>query len=145
MRLWAAAQVGEVADVAQWRDHIEIVRAGQSVYHHPRGYPYLPGWLWVELGSAAIAERLQVPFVTVIRTAIVLGDVAASLALWWAGSQLGRPGRGATVAAVYALSPLAILISGTHGQFDGLVTACTLVAGGLLLGPRPRPVWPGLR
>src|SRR5262249_30319099 len=41
-------------------------------------------------------------------------------------------------------SPIAILISGHHGQFDALPTLFSVLAAGLLLGARPRAAGSGL-
>src|SRR5262245_51173763 len=46
---WNGALVGgDVADVAAYRGHVELTRAGRNVYASDLRYPYFPGWLGVE-------------------------------------------------------------------------------------------------
>ena len=71
-------------------------------------------------------------------------DVLTCFALWWAARRSGGPSRGRWAAALYALSPIAILISGHHGQFDALPTLFSVLAAGLMLGAAPRPWAAGL-
>jgi hypothetical protein len=145
LRVWGAAQGGEVADVAAYRTHVQITAVqGRNVYLSEIRYPYFPGWLGVELAVWALSQALKTPFWWLIRLTIVAADVLACFAVWWAARRAGGPVRGRWAAALYALSPIAILISGHHGQFDALPTLFAVLAAGLLLGPTPRPAASGL-
>jgi hypothetical protein len=135
---------GDVADVAAYRGHVELTRAGRNVYASDIRYPYFPGWLAVEMAAYNLSVQLRLPFWQVVRGVIVVGDALLSLALWWVGRRAWGPARGRWAAALYALSPIAILVSGYHGQFDALPSLFSILAAGFLLGPRARPAPAGL-
>ncbi|HEV8637847.1 MAG TPA: glycosyltransferase 87 family protein, partial [Chloroflexota bacterium] len=103
-----------------------------------------PGWLGIELAVWELSRALKTPFWWLIRLTIVAADVLTCFAVWWAARRAGGPSRGRWAAALYALSPIAILISGHHGQFDALPTLFSVLAAGLLLGAAPRPWAAGL-
>jgi hypothetical protein len=134
LRLHGAFVGGPVADVAAYRNHVEILRLGQSVYQGGV-YPYFPGWLEIEWLSWLASAALRVEFWMVIRIIVVAADILTCFALWWASSRYFGPSRARVAAIVYALSPIAILISGYHGQFDALPTLLAVVAAGLLAAP----------
>jgi hypothetical protein len=141
---WNGALVGgDVADVAAYRGHVAIAESGRGIYSTDTRFPYFPGWLGVELAAAQIARAWRIPFWQVIRGIVVAADVLACFALWWAGTRAGGPARGRWAAAIYALSPIAILIAGYHGQFDSLSTLFSVLAAGFLLR-RPHPVPAGV-
>jgi hypothetical protein len=134
---------GDVADVAAYRGHVELTRAGRNVYASDIRYPYFPGWLAVEMAAYQLSVQWRMPLWHVIRGTIVVGDALLCLALWWAAGRTWGRTAGRWAAVVYALNPIAILISGYHGQFDALPSLFSILAAGLLAG-RPRPVPAGL-
>lgn len=136
IRVYGALGAGQVADVANYRNHVEVLRLGRSVYHESDVYPYFPGWLDLEWGAWLLSLRIGVPFWQVIRLEIVAMDVLTCFALWWTATRLHSPERGRWCAALYALSPIAILISGFHGQFEAIPTLFSVLALGLL-APSP--------
>jgi hypothetical protein len=87
---------------------------------------------------------LKTRFWWAIRLVIVAADVLACFAIWWAARRAEGPVRGRWAAGIYALSPIAILISGHHGQFDAMPTLFSVLAAGFMLGPTPRPWASGL-
>lgn len=135
LRLHGALVGGQVADVAAYRNHVELLRLGQSVYQQAQVYPYFPGWLEIEWLSWLLSTAVHVEFWIVIRMVIVVADLLTCFALWWAASRYFGGSRGRWVAVIYALNPIAILISGYHGQFDALPTLLAIVAAGLLAQP----------
>lgn len=134
---------GDVADVAAYRSHVAIVESGRGIYATDTRFPYFPGWLGVEMLAWRLSQVWRFPFWQVIRGVIVVADVLACAALWWAGRRAGGPARGRWAAAIYALSPIAIVVAGYHGQFDGVSSLFSVLAAGFLLR-RPRPVPAGL-
>jgi uncharacterized membrane protein len=134
---------GDVADVASYWNHVLETRMGQNVYQNPGQYPYFPGWLALEVGTAAVAEALHVPFWRLIRSVVILADLGVSLAIWWSAARLGGRTSGQVAAAAYALNPICIIVSGFHGQFDALPTLFTVIAAGYLF-PRPRAIVVGV-
>src|SRR5262245_4724303 len=130
---------GDVADVAAYRGHVELTRAGRNVYASDIRYPYFPGWLAVEMAAFQLSVQLRLPFWQVLRGVIVVGDTLLCFALWWVGRRAWGPAQGRWAAVVYALNPIAILVSGYHGQFDALPSLFSILGAGFLLGPRARP------
>ena len=142
---WNGALVGgDVADVAAYRGHVELTRSGRNVYASEIRYPYFPGWLAVEMAVYELSVQWRLPFWQAVRGAIVVGDVLLCFALWWAAGRAWGPARGRWAAAVYALNPIAILVSGYHGQFDALPSLFSVLAAGFLVGRRPRALPAGL-
>jgi hypothetical protein len=145
LRIQGAFVGGEAADVVSYRGHVEVVMRGLNVYQarQIREYPYLPGWLVIEVTTFRVGEALKVPFWQAIRMVIVIADVLVCFALWWAAARGGNVTRGRWAAVIYALSPIAVIIAGYHGQFDTLPTLLAILAAGFLLAT-PRPLAAGL-
>jgi hypothetical protein len=135
---------GDVADVAAYRGHVELTRSGQNVYASDIRYPYFPGWLAVEMAAYQLSVQWRMPLWHVIRGVIVLADALLCVALWWVAGRAWGRASGRWAAAVYALNPIAILISGYHGQFDALPSLFSVLGAGFLVGQRPRSVPAGL-
>jgi hypothetical protein len=131
LRVHGALTAREVADVAVYRVHVEVLLAGGSVYRQLHIYPYFPGWLDLEWANWALSRFLVAPFWLTIRGMIIAADVLTCFAIWWAGTILHGPGRGRWAATIYALSPIAVIVSGYHGQFDAIPTLLTVLALGL--------------
>ncbi|TAK24698.1 MAG: hypothetical protein EPO26_05665 [Chloroflexota bacterium] len=142
-RIWGASVAGDIADVSAYRHHVFLVETGKNVYNADTRYPYFPGWLGIEMAVWWVSQSTHWLFWWAIRMVIVGGDVATSFAVWWVAAGSSGSARGRLAAIVYSLSPIAILISGNHGQFDALPTLLSVVAVGLLIG-RARPVPAGI-
>jgi hypothetical protein len=130
LRVNGAFVGGDVADISAFGGHVQAVKQGLSVYRES-SYPYLPGWLVVELGAAHLADAVNVPFWQVIRLLIVAADVLLTFAIWVLATLKRGRAHGRLAAGIYALSPIAILIAGYHGMFDSIPILLTLVAAGL--------------
>jgi hypothetical protein len=146
LRVWGADQGGDIADVSAYRDHVHLaVERGLNVYAvEGKRYPYFPGWLQVEGAVWQLALLTSTRFWWAIRLVIVAADVLACFAIWWSATCSGGTARGRWAAGIYALSPIAILISGHHGQFDALPTLFSVLAAGFMMGATPRPWASGL-
>src|SRR5262249_49825808 len=97
-----------------------------------------------ELACSWLSEVLGVPFWQTIRLLIVGTDMAVAGSLWWVVSQLRGPAAGRLAACLYALSPIAVLISGYHGMFDPLPILLCMLSVGLFLNQRSHPGAAGL-
>jgi uncharacterized membrane protein len=82
-------------------------------------WPYPGGFFPMLLACRAIAHGLAVPLWAVVKVPTILADTGIAGALWWGLGRLGasRVQRWAG-AALVALGPSMILISGYHGQID---------------------------
>ncbi len=138
IRVWGASIGGDVADVAAYRNHIFIVESGRGIYQTETRFPYFPGWLGVELAVWHLSQFLEMQFWWLIRLMIVLADVANCFAIRWVAAPTQGPDRARIAGMVYALAPIAIIVSGHHGQFDAIPGLLALVAVGFLVrGERP--------
>jgi hypothetical protein len=77
-------------------------------------------WVWVEAASLWLARATGLPFAVLVKLPVIAGEV-------WIVSLLRRL-LGTRAAWAYALCPVALLVSGVHGQFDALMLACVLQA-----------------
>jgi hypothetical protein len=97
-------------------DH--VLNVSLNPYTAPRLYPYPPLWVWFEAGAGWL-ERYGAPFPIVVKLPVVLADVGiVALLLGWSRR----------AAWMYAVHPVAILITGFHGQFDSLMLFFLLAA-----------------
>ncbi len=94
-------------------------------------------------GAFRVAQSWEVEFPLLLRLPGIGADLVAVFALAWLREKTGRPEPWAIV--LFALSPVAFMVSGYHGNVDSLLTgllllsACFCVAGrplecGVLLG-----------
>lgn len=140
IRLALAVSQPEIADTPNFHKVAEALRDGHTLYVDTRGwFPYPPVWNRVEVAALFLTEKTATPFAFWIKVPSILGDAAIAALLLF----LAPPGRGALLAAAYALNPVPILITGAHGQFDALAILGCL--GALFLTQRGRgPVLAGL-
>jgi hypothetical protein len=128
LRMNGALVAGQVGDVSAYRDHVEVLRTGGSVYRQAWVYPYFPGWLDLEWLGWRVAAILRVEFWLIIRLLVIVADLLVCLAIWWIATSWSGVRRGTWAAVIYALNPIAILVNGYHGQFDTIPTLLGLVA-----------------
>jgi uncharacterized membrane protein len=95
-----------------------ILNGHQLFLDTPGAYPYPPVWAVWEV--IAVCLNQWFPFSFVVRLPILSAEVAIILLL--------NRMAGLRAATLYALSPVAILISSLHGQFDSLPVLCVLLA-----------------
>jgi len=118
------------SDVMGWELLGRHLLAGENFYA-----TQLHNWpvLWIYFSAAALLahDTTGLPFALLIKLPPITADVILALMLMRAA------GWGASL--VYALHPVAVLISGYHGQFDSLMLAPTVLAWRLFetwKGPR---------
>ena len=104
-----------------------IMRSGGNVYAETARYNYSPVWSWLLAGFDGLGSWLSWPSHAMIRTGLTLVDALTAFVLLRLG--------GAMAASIFLLSPVSILITGYHGQFDNLAVLLLLLT---LLG---RPLW----
>jgi hypothetical protein len=117
--LWATDRV--VVDVLRYEKiATHLLDVSWNPYQAPRLYPYPPVWMWVEAGSLWLARATGASFALLVRLPVL----AAELGLV---ALLGRMG-GVRAAWLYALHPVALLVSACHGQFDVLALLGVVLA-----------------
>jgi hypothetical protein len=114
--------------------------------NHP---PIPPYWARLALGAidphdGAAEFEDTFWFAPLFRTPMILSDVLAAWVLWriWRGRG-GSEAAAAGVVAMYAWNPVAILVSGYHGNTDS-VYACLSLLAVYLLQDRGRAFWGGI-
>lgn len=111
-----------VADVLRYsRVGAHVLDVSWNPYLSPRLYPYPPVWVWFEAGSLWLSRQLgEALFPVLVKLPVLAADGALVLVLLrWAGP---------LAAWVYALHPVAVLVSGFHGQFDALALLLLLLS-----------------
>lgn len=89
-------------------------------YQAPRLYPYPPLWMWVEAASLWLARATGASFALLVRLPVLAGELGLV-------AVLGRTA-GVRAAWLYALHPVALLVSACHGQFDALALLAVVLA-----------------
>lgn len=109
-------------------DSLSIV--GAQVFTHPGAifgtmrWPYPGGFLPLAGLAHIIAADTGVPFHGIIQIPSIIGDtVLAALVAYWVGLRGGGEGERLGGAALVALGPSFIVISGFHGQIDAVAIA----------------------
>lgn len=124
---------------------VATMERGGNLYAERAPYPYSPLWANLLLVLSRMAGSANLPFHFVVRGFLTLVDIADAWLIGLIASRIFSKADSASriTAAVYLLSPVAVLIVGYHGQFDNLATLPLLVAVSLYLRrQRPRPlVW----
>ena len=122
---YAVALVGSNFDLESYRIVADLVLDGENVYASTDRYNYGPIWFGVLGAFEWVARVFATP--ELFRFQIITLLTAADLAI--AAMVLRR--WGPTPAAFFVLSPVSIIITGFHNQFDNLAILAGL--GGVLL------------
>ncbi len=111
------------------------MRQGRSVYAGTTHYNYPPVWIWVLMALNRAASGLGASFETVLRSFLIMTDLAVAAALARLAGRLRAVTPG-VAAALYLANPVVIWVSVAQAQFDNLVVLFLLIA---LLADRSRP------
>lgn len=117
-------------DIQLYKNVADIVgqRGIATLYAETPGlYPYPPVWVIVQVFAAKLAQSLGGSFSLYVRFPIVLADVSivAILAAWQAKDPSGTR---FWAAFLYAVNPVALIVTCLHGQFDAIPIAFLLLA-----------------
>ncbi len=119
----------ESTDVLLYRQQAIPVVQLKNVYAATRNvFPYAPVSMWYPALCLELSWLLGIPFDVVIKLCAILSDVAIVLALFTLGGKLFPRRTTICGAALYALSPVGILVSSFHGNIMPLVVLLMLVA-----------------
>lgn len=120
----------ELADVERYRKlAVHLLDVSWNPYQARRLYPYPPVWMWFEAAAEWLARHAAIPFAVSIKVPVLAADLGILVLL----VRLLRddPAQARRAAWAWALHPVALLVSGFHGQFDALALLALL--GALLL------------
>jgi hypothetical protein len=114
---------GAEYDIDSFRRVAEALLKGGTVYNNPLvagRHPYLPFQLYLIWGAGYISTVSKLPFVFVVKLPAILADAVLAVLIFKIALNFGRTLAAAFgLALLYALNPIAILVSAYHGQFDG--------------------------
>ncbi len=98
-------------------------------FQHTAIYPYPPGYFGVFAATKWFSDATGVAFHNLERLPVIAADLAiAWIVARWLADRGGSVRRCTVGAALIALNPLFIAISGFHGQLDPISTACAVAA-----------------
>ena len=120
---------GAWSDIHAYGIQADSVFQHQNVYTVTDRYPYPPVWIWIIALVRLASIALGIPFNQIAKAPATIGDYAiAVLLLLFAVRRVGWSLSALVPMALFALNPLAVLISAGHGQFDSLLIAFLLLA-----------------
>lgn len=120
---------GVWSDIHAYGIQADSVFHHQNVYDVTDRYPYPPVWIWIITLARWVAVTFGVRFDIVARAPAIIADLAlALLLLRYAWRRWGNCLLTLVPMLLFALNPVAILISAGHGQFDALVIFFLLLA-----------------
>jgi hypothetical protein len=141
VRVFFACATSGTADAYLWASYAQPIAERGVVVHYFENrwfnHPPFIGWLMGE--NWKLAQALGIEFRIVLRLPVVAFDLVSVDLL--ARLLRGNPWRWVACAA-YAIAPIALVLSGQHGNTDPIV-GCLVLAAILLAGAR-RPVLCGL-
>jgi hypothetical protein len=121
-----------VADVLRYHKvAAHVLDVSWNPYLAPRLYPYPAAWVWVEVAAEWLARHAGVPFALAVKLPVVVSDAAlAGLLATWSQDAImaGTRPRLRWAGWAYALHPVAVLVTGFHGQFDAVALLALLYA-----------------
>jgi hypothetical protein len=127
------ASIAPNFDMTSWRIAADLQAQAQSVYANTDRYNYGPIWAWILSGLLWLTKLLHVDagqgFHVIV--ALFLATVDALIAMTLAAAY------SSTAAIVFLLSPITLLISGFHAQFDNLAILFALLAWLIIRGGTP--------
>lgn len=118
LRFWMCS-FGQNQDMAAWRDTAKVMHLFGSPYSYPN-FNYGPPWAWICWALSWLPWDLHLSVVGVLTAA----DMAiACMLLSWVGP---------LAACLFWLSPVSIILTGFHSQFDCLAIAVGMAGMNLL-------------
>lgn len=119
----------EVADLVTYHRMADVVLRGHNLYFQRVLFPYTPLSMFVPALCDLLAQATGVPFSLVVKLPAILADVAITGLLFaTARAVSGRSGVALAVGLLYALNPVAILISAFHGNMTVVAVAFGVAA-----------------
>jgi hypothetical protein len=125
--------LGADYDIESFRMVTDALLGGREVYAASLGrHPYLPFQMFIMGGMALLSRATGLPYVVAIKLPAIAADVALTGLIYYTLTRQGaRRETAVTLALLYALNPVSLVVSAYHGQFES-VTLLLLVVSWLL-------------
>jgi len=123
--------VGAAYDIESFRLVGEALLNGEDVYTSAATgrHPYFPLQMYAVGTATYLSRTTSLPFVVWLKLPAVLADVCISVLIYISFRKWGRSETiSLSWALLYALNPIAILVSAYHGQFDSISVLLLLMA-----------------
>ena len=118
VRAIPAALAFGTSDVLAWDQLARLFLAGDNFYATQlHNWPVL--WIYFTAAAEAFHDSTGLPFSFLVKLPPIAADAAIAMLLRRQSPKIGL---------LYALNPVAILITGYHGQFDSMMLAPTVLA-----------------
>ncbi|HEX8646665.1 MAG TPA: glycosyltransferase family 87 protein [Thermoleophilaceae bacterium] len=142
--VWAFAAEGVAYDIESLQTVANAMQGDPLEVYASERWPYPAAFLPLAALADVVADALGLPFHGVVQLPAIAADAAIAWVVWRAllprGERVALSG-----AALVALSPVFVLVSGYHGQIDS-VAVLPALAGVLVWvrGVPNRALWAGL-
>lgn len=120
----------ESTDIMLYRQQAIPVLNHQNIYQVTNNvFPYSPLTMFIPAFCLFLSTAVKVPFYVVMKIPALLGDIFLSIAIYywllkmWQDKKLAFRG-----GVLYAINPLAILVSAFHGNLMSIPTLVTFLA-----------------
>lgn len=123
--------VGAGYDIQSFQLVANARLAGEEVYNSAAiwRHPYLPFQMYLIGFSMRLARWTEWPFVVWVKLPAILADMGICTAVYYGGYQLTKSRiTSLSMAMVYALNPIPVLVAAYHGQFDAIPVLFILLA-----------------
>jgi hypothetical protein len=118
VRAIPAALAFGTSDVLAWDQLARLFLAGDNFYATQlHNWPVL--WIYFTAAAEVLHDATALPFSFLVKLPPIAADAAIAVMLCRISPKIGL---------LYALNPVAILITGYHGQFDSMMLAPTVLA-----------------
>jgi hypothetical protein len=116
------------SDVLAWELLGQLLLNGENFYA-TRLHNWPPLWVYLPAGLWLLHTATDLPFAFLVKLPPIAADACITVLLYRTGLRLNWGGpTAAAIGLAYALNPVAVLISGYHGQFDSLMLAPAVLA-----------------
>ncbi len=110
------------SDLIGWDQMADQMCHGANPYDYHGRLNYFPFWLEVMYAALIFSSKLHLSFIFCIRMVLIAGDMALLASTFWLMRLIDPNGRQFRILLVgYCLSPMLILLTVQHGNFDALV------------------------
>ena len=116
------------------------ILSNQNIYKVAHGvFPYSPLTMFIPAFCLSLANKLNIPFYIVMKMPALIGDISLSIAIYyWVMRYKNDRGIAFKAAMLYAVNPLAILISAFQGNMMSLPTLFMFLAVMIIIYDREK-------